>query len=117
MPLTDQLLARLAELPLTPVIAWGGAGSHGTLRLGLGDRLSSGAAQGVWTVAGGAALGSSVATLTLLVVFSALGILRAIPVMTDLGPVFLIQWAAAVGCRGTERTTAEYLREEGRSCA
>ena len=117
LPLTDDLLARLAALPLTPVLAWGSGDGDNWLSvgIGLGDLLLATLFPLVQRKAFGlraglVAISTSIATLSILLLLAGVGALRGgFPVMVALGPLTVLQYVVWRR-RGPERTTWQYLR-------
>jgi hypothetical protein len=116
LTLMTDLITRLSDLPLLPVVAWrtGDAG----LAIGLGDLLLAGVFPLVMRKAFGhaAARAALVIGVTLIGVILALIQLRVIdfsvPVMVVLGPLMVVQYRFWSGRHGRERTTFEYLKAE-----
>lgn len=123
LPLTDQMLARLAAIPLAPVFAWGTSEGDSWLSIGLGDALLATLFPIVQRKAFGVtpgvlALGISLGTIAVLTWLSAVGVLPvSFPVMVALGPLVLLQYTVFRRICGAERTTWEYLRDCGRQVA
>jgi hypothetical protein len=96
--LTDELVARLASIPLTPVIAWGSGEDAGRLAIGLGDVLLAALfpivqRKAFGESAGVAGLAVSLTVIALLVWLGAAGVLgRGFPVMVVLAPLVMIQF-------------------------
>jgi hypothetical protein len=117
MPLMDDLFTRLADFPFAPLVAWPTADGGGTLALGIGDLLIAAAAPLVmrkafgWS-AGALAMGGNIAALGFVLLLPLLGgVAQIFPVMTVLGPLFLVQFVVWRRC-GRERTMWEYLQVE-----
>jgi hypothetical protein len=117
LPLTHDLIARLAGLPLTPMLAWPLPQGQ-WLGIGLGDlllatvgplvmRKAYGRRAGLLAIAIALAAVAAVLLVTTTGVYSG-----TFPVMVVLGPLLLAQYLAWRRLRGAERTTAQYLREE-----
>jgi hypothetical protein len=117
LPLTGDLIDRLAGLPLAPVIAWG-VGDGRWLGLGLGDLLMATVFPLVMRKAYGRRAGLVGALVGLgaiagLLGLGLLGLLPGIfPVMLLLGPLMVAQYAFWRRRLGPERTTWQYLRAE-----
>ena len=117
LPLTDDLMTRLAGLPFTPVLVWP-VGNQGWAGIGLGDLLFAIAGPLVFRKAFGHIAG----VVAILVALGAIGALFAagvlgwlpgtFPVMVVLGPLLVAQYLVWIRRQGTERTTAEYLAAE-----
>jgi hypothetical protein len=120
LPLTGELMARLAGLPLTPVVAWP-TGGGGWLGLGLGDLLLATAGPLVFRKAFGRMAGwvavvialAAIALPMLLVLSGRYA--GAFPVMVLLGPAMVAHYLYWIRVNGRERTTAESEVEESRS--
>jgi hypothetical protein len=119
LPLTTDLMARLAGLPLAPLVAWGMGSAR--LEVGLGDLLLAAVFPLVMRKAFGRAAGRTalVVTLgtmgTLLVVLALRGEPVALPTMTVLGPLMVVQYVWWVRRSGVERTTWQYRQAEALS--
>lgn len=115
LPVTDDLLARLAGLPFAPQVAWP-IGDDQWVGLGLGDLLMAAAFPLVMRkafsrAAGLAALATSLAVVAALFGLALLGVLAGgFPLMVVLGPLMVVQYRYWIGTRRRERTTWEYLR-------
>lgn len=116
LPLTSELLTRLAEIPLAPLVAWGSGEDR--LSIGLGDlllatvfplvmRKAYGRSAGIAAMAIG--LGAIAALMTLLELAS---VYATAPVMTALGPLMVVQYGYWLQRRGGEKTTRQYLHTE-----
>jgi hypothetical protein len=116
LPLTTDLLGRLAGTPFMPMVIWGTG--HDRLGIGLGDlllatvfplvmRKAFGRAAGLVALA--VALGTLGALLMLLELH---GVPVTLPAMTPLGPLMVLQYVYWRCRRGPERTTREYLQAE-----
>lgn len=117
LPLTGELMARLAGLPLTPVVAWPTAAS-GWLGLGLGDLLLATAGPLVFRKAFGRTAGRIAVVIALAAIALPMLLVLsgryagAFPVMVLLGPAMVAQYLFWLRANGRERTTAEYGRDE-----
>ena len=117
LPLMSDLIARLASLPLTPVVAWS-VGEGRWLGIGLGDLLMATVFPLVLRKAYGrraglVALAVGLGTITLLLGLGVLGLLPgAFPVMVVLGPLMFVQYAGWRRRLGPERTTWQYRQAE-----
>ena len=118
LPLTSDLLHRLAASPLVPLVAWG----HGNaeLGIGLGDLLLVTVfplvmLKAYGRTAGLTGVGVSLAVIAVLAVALQLAARHLdIPLMTVLGPVMVLQYLAWSARHGEERTTWQYLRADSR---
>jgi hypothetical protein len=117
LPLTDELIARLAGLPFTPLLIWP-LGEGLWMGIGLGDLLLATVGPLVFRKAYGRAAGITalviaLATIGALFALPLIGLLRGtFPVMVVLGPLLVAQYAYWQHRLGSERTTAEYLMAE-----
>jgi hypothetical protein len=117
LPLTGDLIARLATLPFTPLLAWP-SGDGTWLGLGLGDLLLATVGplilrKAFGNAAGQVALLISLVTIGAVVAMPLFGLLRGtFPVMIVLGPLLVGQYAVWFRRQGPERTTAAYLAAE-----
>jgi hypothetical protein len=117
LPVTNDLIARLAGLPFTPVLAWP-LGHEQWLGIGLGDLLFATAGPLVYRKAFGRTAGLvailiAVAAVGAVVLAGLLGWLPGIfPVMVVLGPLLVAQYLVWIRVTGHERTTAQYLGED-----
>jgi hypothetical protein len=116
LPLTSDLIARLASVPLTPVVTWGVGGD--TLAIGLGDLLLATVFPLVMRKAfsrsaGIAAILINVGTVAAMLAFLALANSKVtLPTMTVLGPLMVLQYGYWLRRQGPERTTWQYKRAE-----
>jgi hypothetical protein len=98
LPLTHDMVTRLASIPFAPVIAWGTNDESRNMAIGLGDVLLAALfpivqRKAFGQTAGLRALAVSGGTLTLLVGLGAAGALgRGFPVMIALAPLVTIQY-------------------------
>jgi hypothetical protein len=119
LPLTDELIGRLAGLPFTPLLAWP-TGEGGWAGIGLGDLLLATVGPLVFRKAFGQTAGMAALAIALGAVAVVMGLpltgwLRGtFPVMVVLGPLLVVQYLFWIRRRGTERTTARYLQDEPR---
>jgi hypothetical protein len=116
LPVTTDLVSRLAGMPFSPMVVWGTG--HDRLGIGLGDlllatvfplvmRKAFGRKAGLVALA--VALGTLGALLTLL---ELRGVPATLPAMTPLGPLMVLKYVYWVHRRGPERTIGEYLQAE-----
>jgi hypothetical protein len=117
LPLTTELITRLAGLPFAPLIAWPTDGG-GWLGVGLGDLLLA----AVFPLVLRRAFGRRAGLAALVVALAALGGMLALvalrlvagtlPAMVVLGPLMVLQYAGWTRRRGGERTTWQYQQAE-----
>lgn len=111
------LMLRLNQLPLVPMIAWNLADLPTALQLGLGDLLLVAlyplvARKAFGRAAGVVAALVGIATVATTIALLATGVLgTTIPVMVFLGPLVVGQYLHSRR-RGPERTTRQYLLAE-----
>ena len=112
LPLMGELVARLADLPLAPLVAWS---SENTMpSIGLGDLLLA----IVFPLVMRKAFGRPAGLVALVLTLAAIGTLLALPLqggfplMVVLGPLMGLQYLYWRRRRGQERTTWHYLQEE-----
>jgi hypothetical protein len=116
LPLMDELFARLAGLPLAPLVAWPLEGNR-WVGIGLGDLLLAALfplvqRKAFGRAAGYTALALNLVTCAALLALPVLGLLQqTFPVMVVLGPLLLAQYAFWRG-RRPERTIRAYLHAE-----
>jgi hypothetical protein len=116
LPVTTNLVGRLAGIPFAPMVVWG-AGGH-RLGIGLGDLLLATVfplvmRKAFGRAAGLGALAIALSTLGALLTLPALlGMRVTLPAMTPLGPLMVLQYVYWVRHRGPERTTRQYLQDE-----
>jgi hypothetical protein len=109
---TRVLVERVAELPLAPMLMW--PTGSGFLSIGFADVLLATVfplvmRRAFGRRAQGIALAANAALLTgMLLVVQAHDARAALPVMTVLGPVMLVQYVGWRRVAGTERTTWQY---------
>jgi hypothetical protein len=114
LPLTTELIQRLAGLPFTPLLAWPVDGRD-WLGIGLGDLLLATVGplvlrKAFGTTAGVVALVIALAAIGGVMILPLTGWLRGtFPVMVVLGPLLVAQYAYWIRRHGVERTTAAYL--------
>ena len=112
LPLMGELLARLSDLPLAPLVAWSGGNTMPSI--GLGDLLLA----TVFPLVMRKAFGRSAGLIALVLNLVAIGTLLALPLqggfplMMVLGPLMGLQYLYWRRRRGQERTTWHYLLEE-----
>ncbi len=112
LPLTSNLLARLSDIPFTPLLSWGVGKS--ALGIGLGDMLFITVFPLIMYKAFSRRAGMIAGMLNLLAVagMSFLPFTRLFPAMVVLGPLMVLQYLFWSRRRGRERTTWQYLQEE-----
>ncbi len=115
LSLMQDLLERLSEVPLVPMIAWGVDGRG--LAVGLGDLLLAAAFPLVMRKAFGRRAGFTAlalavgGTLTMLVLVQH-GVVGTLPAMVALGPLMAVQYLVWHRRMPVERRTWEYLAAE-----
>lgn len=119
LPVTHDLITRLAGLPFTPVLAWP-VGTTGWAGIGLGDLLFATVGPLVFRKA----FGRTAGLLTIVVALGAVGAVFLVgvvgwlpgtfPVMVVLGPLLVLQYLGWIRVQGQERTTVDYLGAERR---
>jgi hypothetical protein len=116
LPLTSDLLTRLAQIPLAPLVTWGSGSDQ--LSIGLGDLLLMTVFPLVMRKAYGrpagiAAIAIGLGTIAALMVLLQLGnVYATVPVMSVLGPLMALQYGYWLRRRGQERTMRQYLQPE-----
>jgi hypothetical protein len=116
LPLMIDLIERLASIPFAPVVSWG-AGPERFV-IGIGDLLLTTVFPLVMRKAFGRSAGIAAMAINLGAIAATMAFLQlarlevAVPLMSGLGPLMVVQYAYWVLRRGPERTTWEYLRTE-----
>jgi hypothetical protein len=116
LPLMTDLVWRLASIPFAPVVTWGGGPDR--LLIGLGDLLLATVFPLVMRKAFGRSAGMAAMIINLGTIAAMLAFLvltkakMALPVMTGVGPLMVLQYVYWMRKRGTERTTWQYLQTE-----
>jgi hypothetical protein len=116
MPLMTDLVWRLASIPFAPVVTWGGGPDR--LLIGLGDLLLATTFPLVMRKAFGRSVGIAAMIINLCTIAGMLAFLvlakaeMALPVMTGLGPLMVLQYVFWMRRQGAERTTWQYLQAE-----
>lgn len=116
LPLTSELIARLARMPFTPLLAWPLAGGQ-WVGVGLGDLLLAAAGALVFHKAFGRAAGRAAMAVTIAAVAVVLAVVMSgayrgtFPVMVVLGPLLLAQYLAWSHINGREQTFLQFSRE------
>jgi hypothetical protein len=117
LPLTNNLIDRLAGLPFTPVLAWPLA-TGGWVGIGLGDLLLIATGPLVLRKAFGhtaelVAMVIALASVAVVLIVVTTGIFPGtFPVMIVLGPLLVGQYLFWSRLNGVERTPHAYLRDE-----
>jgi hypothetical protein len=118
LPLTTDLIQRLATIPFAPVLAFPARADGRWLVIGLGDLLLATVFPLVLRKAFGrrAGLGALAVSLTVFAVLLVLGdrgiLTGTFPTMTVLGPLMVVQYGYWRHRRGAERTTWQYQQAE-----
>ena len=116
LPLTTDLILRLASIPFAPVVSWGVGPDR--LLIGLGDLLLATVFPLVMRKAFGRSAGIAAIAINLGMIAAIMAFLVltkvevALPVMTGLGPLMVLQYVFWKRKRGAERTTWQYLQTE-----
>lgn len=116
LPLMMDLIERLGSIPFAPVVSWG-VGSERFV-IGLGDLLFATVFPLAMRKAFGRSAGMAAIVINLGAIAATIAYLQlarmevAVPLMTGLGPLMVLQYAYWVRRRGQERTTWEYLQAE-----
>jgi hypothetical protein len=116
LPLMMDLIERLGSIPFAPVVSWGDGSER--LVIGLGDLLFATVFPLAMRKAFGRSAGMAAIVINLGAIAATIAYLQlarmevAVPLMTGLGPLMVLQYAYWVRRRGQERTTWEYLRAE-----
>jgi hypothetical protein len=116
LPLMSDLVWRLASIPFAPVVSWGVGPDR--LLIGLGDLLLATVFPLVMRKAFGrsagiAAMIINLGTIAGMLAFLVLAMVEvALPVMTALGPLMVMQYVYWMRKQGQERTTWQYLQAE-----
>jgi hypothetical protein len=123
LPLMMDSLTHLTSIPFAPVVAWGVTAER--LLIGLGDLLLATLFPLVMRKAFGRSAGITAMAINLSTLAAAMTFLRltdteavvpnaegAVPLMTILGPLMLLQYGYWTRKRGQEQTTWQYLQTE-----
>jgi len=116
LPLMSDLIWRLTSIPFAPVVSWGVGPDR--LLIGLGDLLLATVFPLVMRKAFGRSAGMAAMIINLGTIAATLAFLQlakmevALPVMTGLGPLMVLQYGYWMRRRGQERTTWQYLQTE-----
>jgi hypothetical protein len=116
LPLTTDLITRLASIPFAPVVSWGVGAER--FVIGLGDLLLATVFPLAMRKAFGRSAGIAAMAINLGIIAATMAFLQlarleaAVPLMTGLGPLMVAQYGYWARRRGPERTTWEYLRAE-----
>lgn len=117
LPLTTELIERLAGMPYMPLAAWP-AGNGEWAGIGLGDLLMAAVGPVVLRKAYGTREGLVAVAIALATIGLVLAVARwdalpaTFPTMVVLGPLLVAQYLVAQRRHGGERTTAQYLAQE-----
>jgi hypothetical protein len=114
LPTTNDLIARLADLPFAPIVGWPTGTDQQWVAIGLGDLLLAAVfplvmRKAFGRVAGLAALAINVGVIVVLMLVPLSG---TFPVMVIIGPLMVVQFFVWTQRRGHERTTWQYLLAE-----
>jgi len=114
-PLMTDMIARLARLPFSPMMAWVVGNGGLWVGIGLGDLLLASVFPLVMRKAfgRGAGITAMLVALGAIAVIMLLPIADVFPVMIVLGPLMVLQYAYWIRLRGRERSTQQYLQAEG----
>jgi hypothetical protein len=110
------LIARLASIPFAPIVSWGVGPER--FVIGLGDLLLATVFPLAMRKAFGRSAGIAAMAINLGAIAATMAFLQlarlevAVPLMTGLGPLMVVQYGYWERRRGPERTTWEYLRTE-----
>ena len=112
LSLMQDLLQRLSEVPLVPMVAWGVDGRG--LAVGLGDMLLAAAFPLVMRKAFGrragfVALAVAISTVLTMLLLIEHGLVETLPAMVALGPLMAVQYLVWYRRMPRERRTWEYL--------
>jgi hypothetical protein len=116
LPLMMELIERLAIIPFAPVVSWGVGPDR--FVIGLGDLLLATVFPLAMRKAFGRSAGMAAIAINLGAIAATMAFLQlarmevAVPLMTGLGPLMVLQYGYWVRRRGQERTTWEYLQAE-----
>jgi hypothetical protein len=105
LPLTDNLIARLADIPVAPVVRWG------PVSIGLGDLLILTLVPVVYRKAFGDTAGLTALTTGILGIVAALALRANGPLIAGLGPALIAQYIGWRHWHGPEQTTWQFLRK------
>jgi hypothetical protein len=125
LPLTNDMMQRLAGLPLSPMFGWvigsdGGSVSRGSgtwISIGLGDLLLASVFplvmhKGFGRVAGWAAMLLALGAISAIMLVPMAEKADTFPVMIVLGPLMIVQYVYWSRRQGPERTARQYLQAE-----
>ena len=107
---------RPVSIPFAPVVSWGSGPER--FVIGLGDLLLATVFPLAMRKAFGRSAGTAAMAINLGAIAATMAFLQlarlevAVPLMTGLGPLMVVQYGYWVRRRGPERTTWEYLRAE-----
>jgi hypothetical protein len=116
LPLMTDLITRLAGIPFAPLVSWGVGPDR--FVIGLGDLLLATVfpltmRKAFGRVAGIAAIATNLFAIASTMAFLQLASVKvAVPLMTGLGPLMVLQYGYWMRKRGRERTAWQYLRTE-----
>ena len=116
LPLMIDLITRLASIPFAPIVSWGVGPER--FVIGIGDLLLATVFPLAMRKAFGRSVGIGAMAINLGAIAATMAFLQlarlevAVPLMTGLGPLMVVQYAFWVRRRGPERRTWEYLQAE-----
>ena len=114
LPVMTDMIARLAALPFSPMVAWSIGEGRLWVGIGLGDLLIASVFPMVMRKAFGrrAGLAAMLIALAAIAAIMLVPIAAIFPVMIVLGPLMVLQYLYWIRQWGQERTTWQYLQAE-----
>jgi hypothetical protein len=116
LPLMTDLIARLTSIPFAPVVSWGVGPDR--FVIGIGDLLLATVFPLAMRKAFGRSAGFAAMTINLGAIAATMAFLQlarlhvAVPLMTGLGPLMVLQYGYWIRRLGRERTTWQSLQAE-----